>query len=272
MVKKMSVPKLKVYYIDFDADSTQQNVANGNNLPGFHVNNVINAINAGLKVAPKAPQVALAIPAAYLVGIGAANLIRLVREESFFIIKNEEELSQFKNAYNNDWIIHNKALKTRQYYIQHPKKSKSNVLIEAQSFYQYIEEEMCHEMMDYVQRHCPAKSFFFYREESHEKDGNANAKRNMANFHANLKQHKNKSTLLSVQGAKGVLKPSTVEEYIWLEDTIKLGIRALEDGSGSFEKSFISDETFGLTAKEAKTLGLDMKGHKKFKYTLKVEC
>ena len=84
MVKKMSVPKLKVYYIDFDADSTQQNVANGNNLPGFHVNNVINAINAGLKVAPKAPQVALAIPAAYLVGIGAANLIRLVREESFF--------------------------------------------------------------------------------------------------------------------------------------------------------------------------------------------
>ena len=28
----------------------------------------------------------------------------------------------------------------------------------------------------------------------------------------------------------------------------------------------------GKFAKEAKALGLDMKGHKKFKYTLKVEC
>ena len=265
------VPKLNVYYIDFNEEETKQSIKKIQETvesPDFQAKagKVIEKVAAGLKLAPKAaPQVALA---AYLIGIGAINLKRLADENRFFVIKNEEELKQYKNAYNNEWVKHNKALKTRQYYIQHPKATKSNILIEAEAFYKYIEEEMRQEILDYVQSHCPVKSLTFYKEETTDKEAKAFVKL----MDANGKHARNKGELISFRGAKGIIKESTIEEYVWLEDSIKLGIRALEDGTGTFQKSFESDETFGLTAKEAKALGLDMKGHKKFKYTLKVEC
>lgn len=268
------VPKLNVYYIDFNEEETKQSIKKIQKTvesPAFQAEagKVIEKVAAGLKLAPKAvPQVALAGTAAYLIGIGAINLKRLADENRFFVIKNEEELKKYKNAYNNEWVIHNKALKTRQYYIQHPKATRSNILIEAEAFYKYIEEEMRQEILDYVQSHCPVKSLTFYKEETTDKEAKAFAKL----VDANGKHTRNKGELISFRGAKGIIKESTIEEYVWLEDSIKLGIRALEDGTGTFQKSFESDETFGLTAKEAKTLGLDMKGHKKFKYTLKVEC
>lgn len=210
--------------------------------------------------------------AAYLLAIGAYNLKRLYDENRFIVITNEEELSKFKNAYNNEWVLNDKALRKRQYYIQHPKSSKSDLLIEAQSFYNYIEEEMKQELLDYVQSHCPAKNLSFTRTEENDIEAVASGKIRQIKADANAKKVNLKEDVISFKGAKGVIKSSTIDEYVWLEDSIKLGIRALEDGSGTFEKSFLSDNTFGLPVKEAKTLGLNMDSYKKFKYSVKVEC
>lgn len=48
-------------------------------------------------------------------------------------------------------------------------------------------------------------------------------------------------------------------------------ISALSKG-GSITQSYESDYTFGLSAGEAKTIGLDLSKHKKFRYLIYVEC
>ena len=273
---KTTVPQLKIYYIDFDAEKSEENEIIGKNISPINPNQIVNAIYTGIRKFPMSPAAKAGIvigPAVtYLLAIGAINLKRLYDEKRFIVITNEEELSKFKNAYNNEWVVDDKALRKRQYYIQHPKSSKSNLLIEAQSFYDYIEEEVKQELLDYVQSHCPARNLSFTRTEEFDVEAGAGGKIKQLKADVNAKNGKQKEDVISFKGAKGIIKPSTIDEYVWLEDSIKLGIRALEDGSGTFEKSFLSDYTFGLTAKEAKTLGLNMDSYKKFKYSVKVEC
>ena len=65
-------------------------------------------------------------------------LRRLIDEKRFNIITSKEELDTYINPQNNEWIINDKSLKKRQYYIRHPKKAQQNILIEAKDFYNYI--------------------------------------------------------------------------------------------------------------------------------------
>ncbi|MDZ4993470.1 hypothetical protein GNF80_10900 [Clostridium perfringens] len=63
---------------------------------------------------------------------------------NLYFIDKEEELEKFENPLGDRWIA------KRKYYINHPKKSRENYLIEANKFQEYIFREQLEEVANYL--------------------------------------------------------------------------------------------------------------------------
>ena len=186
-------------------------------------------------------------------------------------IYNPQELDKFENAYGNDWIVNEKSLKQKQYYIRHPKKTNRNLLIESKSFYQYIEDEQKKELVDYILSHCPAKYIEIKRVDTVKSKGKGSATIKNAKLRGSIESEVSEKNIYTYDNPKGMQREPTLCEYTWLEKSIMSSISALSEG-GSLKQEYESDYTFGLSVTEAKTIGLDLSKHEKFTYSIYIKC
>jgi hypothetical protein len=162
-------------------------------------------------------------------------------------------------------------LQQRQYYIRHPKISHQQVLIEAKDFYNYIEDEQLDEIVQFIKSHCPAKTIKIDRVELSEKRGKANGYVRGAELSAGAEHGQMHKNCVNIISPNGFPKENPREYYFWIEKSVKQCIESLVEGA-IFKKSYERDFTFGLSVKEAKTVGLKMGMHKNFSYTIYIEC
>lgn len=264
----VSFPQLDVYYIDFSEENRSAMRKRAGIEDGL--------LRAGdLLAKAHLPQMGL-VSLLLALGISLSptivrSLTRLINENRFFIIPTQQELDKFENACGNDWVINEKSLKQKQYYIRHPKTATHNLLIEAKSFYDYIEEEQKDELIDFILSHCSAKSIQIERIDVVQTKGKASANVKQINAQGDVNAGISKSDIFNYKNPKGMQSALSHERYIWLNNSIMRSISALSEG-GSLTQTYESDFTFGLSAGEAKTLGLDLSKHKKFTYSIHVEC
>lgn len=264
----VSFPQLDIFYIDFAKEnSTALRKSAG--------------IGAGLLKAgevlarARLPWISLI---SLLFGLGISlsptsvkSLTRLINENKFFIIHSQQALEEFENACGNDWIINEKSFNQKQYYIRHPKMKKRNLLIEAKSFYDYIEEEQKDELVDYILSHCSAKYIKIDKLDVVTTKGKGSAKVKDVSPQGTLKQGISKKDIYEYDNPNGTKTVPTHSHYIWLNNSLMRSISALSEG-GSLTQAYESDFTFGLSIGEAKTIGLDLSKHKKYTYTIHVKC
>ena len=268
----VAFPQLEVYYIDFSEEKKGKDIER-------------NELGEGLLSA--AQVIAQARFVGYgLIGVGITSLItvcasltpsivrslkRLINENRFFIIKSQQTLKSFENACGNDWVINEKSLKQKQYYVRHPKMSNRNLLIEAKSFYDYIEEEQKDELVDYILSHCPAKHIKIEKIDVASTKGKASAKVKNVDPEVDLEAGMSKKNIFNYRNPKGTKLAPAHSQYVWLDNSIMRSISALDEG-GSVTQSYESDFTFGMSVGEAKTIGLDISKYKKYTYSIYVEC
>lgn len=254
-----STPTLEVFFIDLEAPVEQPLGKTSNALK-------IASLLFGGPVAYLATSTGLKA-----LGADGASLKRLIDEKRFNIIKSVEELEKYENANGNSWITTEKSLKQKQYYIRHPKKLSRNILIEAKSFYAYIEEEQKDELIDFIMSHCPAKCIRIDRVEVVEMNGQVSANANGADLNSNAASGQMKGNYYSYNNPNGVPKTEPRNNYFWIDKSIMRSISALTEGA-TLTQAYESDFTFGLSVGEAKTIGLDLGKHKKYSYTIYIEC
>ena len=199
------------------------------------------------------------------------NLIRLIKENRFHIIDNEADLKCWKNANNNTWVYCEKNSKKKQLYIQHPKQSHKNILIEANSFYNYIEEEQKNELLSYIMSHCSAKVIKIQKKESIEAKGKIKANVKTVSAEGEINYQNARGDFYLYTNPRGCPKIKPMKEYLWLDKSIMNSINLLRTGA-ILTQEYEIDYSFGLSAGEAKTLGLDINKHKKYSYTVHIEC
>jgi len=95
----------------------------------------------------KAPD--LPVGAVSAVGSLFKNIGGYARENSY-VLSKDDEIARFYEAYNNDWI-------DDQYYIRHPKKIKTDILIPANKFHQFIVREQMADMISYIRANVRVK-------------------------------------------------------------------------------------------------------------------
>ncbi len=266
----VSLPQLDVYYIEF---ADKENITKQNTFERS-----LSMAAKGLSSAAKYHSGLLDFAFYALVVLGVSltpgiikSLRRLIDEKKFYIISSPEELSFFENAYGNEWVTNQKALKQKQYYIRHPKKVKRNILVEAKSFYDYIEEEQKDELIDYILSHCPAKTIQIERAEAVHTKGKVSAKIDRVNAQGSVHGGQAVDFSYNYSNPKGIQATPSYDYYVWLNDSIMRSISALAEG-GSLTQTYESDYTFGLNVGEAKTIGLDLSKHKKYTYSIHIKC
>lgn len=253
----LSVPMLDVFFIDFNQPAQKKKSSSVLKIAAFALGGPLVGlgVSTGLKV----------------LGEDGPSLKRLIDEQRFNIISSKSELSSYTNPNNNAWVINDKSLKKRQYYIRHPKKSQQNILIEAKDFYNYIEEEQKDELIEYIMSHCPAKSIQIDRTEIIEAGANANGNVKGAELAGGVAFGSMRGNYYSLINPNGIPRVEPRDNYFWIDKSIMRSISSLTEGA-SITQSYQSDFTFGLSISEAKTVGLDMNMHKKFSYTIYIEC
>lgn len=267
----ISVPQLDVYYIELakresGTDKVARGVAAGGNL----------AVSLASLLIPGAGIIRLAMLPLISMGISLSpdvvkTLKRLVEANRFYLIKSKDELQNYENAHGNAWVINEKSLKQKQYYIRHPKLSKRNLLIEAKEFYNYIEEEQKDELIDYIMAHCSAKRIQIDRTEIVEASGKAKGNVKGADVYGGVNFGKSKGNYYDYANPNGTKKTTPRENYFWIDKSIMRSIASLTEGS-SLTQTYESDLTFGLSIGETKTIGLDLDKRKKYSYTIHIEC
>lgn len=198
---------------------------------------------------------------------------RLIDAKRFNIISSEEELAMYINANDNSWIINDKSLKQRQYYIRHPKKSQENILIEANDFYRFIEEEQKDELIEYILAYCPAKVIKIDKNESTGISGNVHTNIDSIDLKIGGKHNivKGNYYIKKAKLFRRLKRETPRDKYYWLDKSIMRSISTMKKGE-TFIDILEIDFTFGLNASEAKTIGLNMEMYKKISYTIYVKC
>ena len=255
----LSMPTLDIFFIDFTSQQEQHKSKSSGlfKAAAFIVGGPIAllATTAGLKA----------------LGEDGPSLKRLVDEKRFNVISSKSELSTYVNAYGNEWVVNEKSLKKRQYYIRHPRKSQQNLLVEAKDFYNYVEEEQKDELIQFIMSHCSAKVIQIDRTEIVETGNNASGNVKGADLSGGVSYGKMRGNYYSLSNPNGTPMIPPRENYLWIDKSIMRSIESLTEGA-AMTQSYESDFTFGLSIAEAKTIGLDMNMHKKFSYTIHIEC
>ena len=250
---KSSIPVLDVYYIDLNHSK-----------PSAFESLVHSILNA-------AQRSDLSLFLASLALSTVLDLTHLIQENRFHVITSHSELNKFENANENDWVLNDRAVKQKQYYIRHPKSLKRNLLIESNSFYNYIEEEQKDELVDFILSHCPAKSIRIDRSEIAESSGKAKVPVNNLNSTTDARFSHTNDNHYFYKNPNGTMSDSSREDFLWLDKSLMRSISALSQGS-SLTQTYKQDFTFGLSMREAKTVGLDINHHKRYLYTIEIKC
>lgn len=255
----LSTPVLDIYFIDFSETSQK---AKG----GF-----IRLLKKAAFTAALGPLYRGAPALLAMLYKDEPSLKRLIDEKRFHVITTQDELDTFKNPDGYAWKQSDSALKKRQYYIRHPKCANRNLLIEAQNFHQHIEEERKDELIQFIHSHCCAKKIQIDRIEISDTDINANGQVNNANLSGSVAYGKQLGNYYDFSTPVASQKAQPRNEYLWLENSLMQSIEMLSPGA-TLKQLYNYDLTFGLSVKEAKILGLNLDMHKKYSFSIYIEC
>lgn len=180
----------------------------------------------------------------YSVGNLMRGLEDYFLQGNLYFIDKEEELEKFENPLGDRWIA------KRKYYINHPKKSRENLLIEANKFHEYIFREQLEEIANYLHSELHINSLKIEVEEG-----------NDFSAYTNLPIEEMK---LNGEG-KAELKDNKTLEIKWSENFAKnnkatqvtesnANLKSVENFKSSLEDNYKEKETYNTieTTKEVK--------------------
>lgn len=190
----------------------------------------------------------------------------------------------FKNANGNTWV-------ESQYYIQHPKQKRKNLLIEANSFIRYLEDERLGEILDYLikegrfnQIKIKSNNKFGFKGKigatgfslpvSSEKDDNGEAIKVDANISANNTTNAIHEVVFSCKK----LPPKRTDneaDYVWIDSFKKLtavveNSKITEEGEIFIQEEFVND--FQIDASLSSMINLDFNVETDKNYTITIEA
>lgn len=218
------------------------------------------------------------------------NLMRGIEDfylqGNLYFIDKEEELEKFENPLGDRWIA------KRKYYISHPKKGRENLLIEANKFHEYIFREQLEDIVNYLHSALHINSLKIEVEEGNDfsaytnlpiqemklkDEGKAELKDNKIleikwnrkvkdeNLEA-IKEAKKEDDFnikeVKVNQEKtdrnsGSENPNSQNEYLWIEDFKGLADAIKNFNGNEFNYTLEIDNSFGMSEKIAKKIGVN---------------
>lgn len=209
----------------------------------------------------KKPDLPVAITASLFGGM-IKNYKDYKRDNSF-VLSNKDEIDRFTEAFGNDWV-------EDQYYIRHPKSTRTNYLIPASQFHKYIMREQISDIISYVRANLRVKELDLNVKTS--KAGSIGLKGIIDNIPMEGSTKLNMADEYTVKiKCLSPLKASEKKtEYLWIDEFPHI-IELVDNASnGLFGLNESFDLSFGLDISAAKSIGanLNYHGQTQFNFTV----
>ena len=156
---------------------------------------------------------------------------RSIERKGIQLIDSEEKLKKYKNAQGNEWVSAQKPFRKKQFYIRHPKSDKRSLLIEAESFSEYIEDEQKEELIDFIFSHCRVKSILIEQIDGDGASLGVDSKVKGMDIKGSAEYGKKKEDYYHFSSRKRLRKKESQKEYLWLDEWVKASICSLRKGS-----------------------------------------
>ena len=185
-------------------------------------------------------------------------------------ISTYEELRRYRNLSGNSWVETDKTKEIRQLYIQHPKTVYSNCLIEAEAFYDYIDDEYYNELYNFIMSHCKPKLIKIDKKFKTALSANIDVRVPSKKGKGGLDYSHIAGNYMSLEfKTSPVIKP--FERYVWLEKSLMTAICALTPGA-KLSKRVEVNNSFGLNASLARRIGLKASACRDFELKIFIQC
>lgn len=180
-----------------------------------------------------------------------------------YVLSKDEEISRFTEAFDDEWI-------DDMYYIRHPKKTKTDILIPANKFHSYIVREQLADITSYIRANLKIKKLDISITRNNGGSVSANGVIDSIPLEgkAEIKQvQSNKVTILCPTPLKVSEKKIN---YTWIDEFPHILAMVDEADEGSFKVSEEYDLSFGLGIKIAEQIGIDLTWNEKYAFDFQV--
>ncbi|MEZ9576483.1 MULTISPECIES: hypothetical protein [unclassified Vibrio] len=183
--------------------------------------------------------------------------------ENSFVLSKQEEIDRFEEAFGNDWV-------KDQYYIRHPKTTRTNTLIPAKQFHAYIMREQIGDLISYIRANLRVKELDLSIKTS--KAGSIGLK----GIIEGVPMEGSTSLSMGNDYTVKIKCPSPLKasekktEYLWINHFPHLIDLIDEASHGLFSINESFDLSFGLDVSAAKSIGvnLDYNGRTEFNFAV----
>lgn len=172
-------------------------------------------------------------------------------QDNFFVLSKDDEISKFTEANDNEWI-------DDIYYIRHPKKMKTDILIPANKFHEYIVREQIADMISYIRANLNVKTLDIKITKENNTEVNISGIIEKIPTEGDAKILKKSEHTVTIK-CERPLKPSEKKSvYTWVDDFPHL-ISSIDNAdNGSFDITESFDLSFGMSVKAAKAAGANV--------------
>jgi len=195
------------------------------------------------------------------------SIIDLMHFDNHYVINTEEELRRFENPLGNSW-----SKSASQYYIRHPKKIRERLLIESDKFHEYIYREQISDIVAFLRANLSIKHLTI--SSATESDFSVFANLPIEELKIEGKAEVKLSTKkeLVIDCPEGLKISEKRKEYVWINDYQEL--LTVVDGfsNGDFRHTIEISNSFGMTLKEASSIGVDGSWLNNRKFEIKFSC
>jgi len=197
----------------------------------------------------KKPDLPAPLTGASIGGLLMKNLKDYSRENSY-VLSQDDEISRFLEVFGNDWI-------ENLYYVRHPKKARTDYLIPADKFHQFIIREQLADMISYIRANVRVKELEIKisRDNSGEFGLNGVIEGIPLEGETTIRFINNYSIIIKCPRPLRASEKKTT--YIWINEFPHLTAIIDDVDSGIFEINETYDLSFGLSIDVAEIIGVN---------------
>lgn len=177
------------------------------------------------------------------------NLADFNRKNSY-VLSKDDEISRFNEAFGNDWV-------DDRYYIRHPKKSKTDVLIPSERFYQYIIREQIGDIVSYIRANVRVKKLEISLLRGANVGVGLKGIIEGIELEGAAKVSCSSEYSVVIECDRPLKASEKKQQYIWIDEFQHLQAMIDDTFESRFEIKEKFDLSFGVSIKAAKAVGLN---------------
>ncbi|MGR5324843.1 hypothetical protein [Vibrio sp. PNB22_1_1] len=185
------------------------------------------------------------------------------KRENSYVLSKKDEIDRFTEAFGNNWV-------EDQYYIRHPKETRTNYLIPANKFHSYIMREQIGDLISYIRANLRVKELDLTIKSN--KSGSIGLKGIIESvpMEGSTQLSTTDEYTVKIKCLAPLKASERKTEYLWIKEFPHI-IELVDNASnGLFSLSESFDLSFGLDISAAEAIGANINyhGQNQFNFTV----